>query len=321
MKIALVSSWLWVNGEYIAPLASLDYVGLLARLREQRAAARDRVAAKALELEVEVDAATDWGKVAGVLSLCDDYERLELITSAGRFGLRLDGASAPPSSSNAQRTSVSLSKAGIEVWVLPAAPGDAAAGTGVQGEKLLELSRDAADEELEAEFRRVCSTAGRCSRVTLHFEDGVPGPELLRVLAPLDRATRTGAGVTFPAIALSSAPIPRAAAEASKIGMLRTAVGGRLPPVVIRQVVRASYATFRSCYERGLAKNPKLEGRVTVRFVIASDGSVSDTANGGSDLPDEEVVECVIRGFVGLRFPAPTGGIVTVQYPIMLQPG
>jgi len=85
--------------------------------------------------------------------------------------------------------------------------------------------------------------------------------------------------------------------------------------------VRASYRVFRGCYERGLATNPKLEGRVTVRFVIQPDGSVGGVANGGSDLPNDEVVKCVLEGFVGLRFPAPAGGIVTVQYPIMLQPG
>ncbi len=62
-------------------------------------------------------------------------------------------------------------------------------------------------------------------------------------------------------------------------------------------------------------------GRVTVRFVIGRDGAVSNVSNGGSDLPDSNVVNCVVKAFYGLSFPKPEGGIVTVQYPIMLQPG
>jgi hypothetical protein len=32
-------------------------------------------------------------------------------------------------------------------------------------------------------------------------------------------------------------------------------------------------------------------------------------------------VNCVVKAFYGLSFPKPEGGIVTVSYPIMLQPG
>jgi hypothetical protein len=96
---------------------------------------------------------------------------------------------------------------------------------------------------------------------------------------------------------------------------------GRLPPEIIRQTVRASYAPLRACYERGLATSPALRGRVTTRFVIAADGSVADVADGGSDLPNEKVTACVREGFRRLRFPAPEGGQMTVQYPILLDPG
>jgi hypothetical protein len=54
--------------------------------------------------------------------------------------------------------------------------------------------------------------------------------------------------------------------------------------------------------------------------VIGRDGAISSVANGGSDLPDGGVVQCVVRSFYGLSFPAPEEGIVTVTYPIMLSP-
>jgi hypothetical protein len=45
------------------------------------------------------------------------------------------------------------------------------------------------------------------------------------------------------------------------------------------------------------------------------------TADGGSDLPDQSVVQCVVRGFGNLSFPQPEGGMVTVVYPIIFNPG
>ena len=91
----------------------------------------------------------------------------------------------------------------------------------------------------------------------------------------------------------------------------------RLPPEVIQRTVRQNFGRFRSCYERGLAGDSKLEGRVAVRFVIARDGSVASAAEAGSDLPNARVVACVVHAYYGPCFPEPTGGIVTVVYPIV----
>jgi hypothetical protein len=109
--------------------------------------------------------------------------------------------------------------------------------------------------------------------------------------------------------------------RAPKVRMGATTVSGRLPPEVIQRIVRQNYGRFRMCFEQGLARNPNLEGRVAVRFVIGRDGSVSNVSNGGSDLPDSGVVSCVISAYYGLSFPQPEGGIVTVVYPIMFSPG
>ena len=100
-----------------------------------------------------------------------------------------------------------------------------------------------------------------------------------------------------------------------------TSVNGRLPAEVIRRIVRQNFGRFRMCYEQGLGRNPNLEGRVGVRFVIGRDGAVSNVGNGGSDIPDSAVVSCVVNAFYGLSFPQPEGGIVTVTYPIMFSPG
>jgi hypothetical protein len=109
--------------------------------------------------------------------------------------------------------------------------------------------------------------------------------------------------------------------SAPKVRMGATTVSGRLPKEVIQRIVRQNYGRFRLCYEKGLGANPSLEGRVSVRFVINRNGSVSNVSNGGSSIPDAGVVNCVVRAFYGLSFPKPEGGIVTVTYPIMFAPG
>jgi hypothetical protein len=100
-----------------------------------------------------------------------------------------------------------------------------------------------------------------------------------------------------------------------------TQVNGRLPPEVIQRIVRQNFGRFRLCYENGLRTNPNLQGRVAVKFVIDRSGAVSTASDGGSDLPDQGVVSCVVRGFGNLSFPQPEGGIVTVVYPIIFNPG
>lgn len=96
---------------------------------------------------------------------------------------------------------------------------------------------------------------------------------------------------------------------------------GKLPPEVIQRVVRQNFGKFRFCYDAGLRQNPALTGRVSTRFVIDRNGAVSLAQDAGSDLPNREVVQCIVRSFHSLSFPEPQGGMVTVTYPIMLTPG
>ena len=91
---------------------------------------------------------------------------------------------------------------------------------------------------------------------------------------------------------------------------------GGLPPLLIQRVIRAGFPKLRTCYEAGLDRTPGLRGRVKVRFVIELSGAVSKVEDYGSDLPDADVVACVVRGFGQLSFPPPDGRKVTVVYPI-----
>jgi hypothetical protein len=110
------------------------------------------------------------------------------------------------------------------------------------------------------------------------------------------------------------------AMRAPTIRMGATEVSGRLPPEVIQRIVRQNFGRFRACYESGLRQDAGLEGRVVVRFSIDRGGAVSLASDGGSDLPNPEVVSCVVRAFTNLSFPEPEGGTVTVVYPIVFSP-
>ena len=105
------------------------------------------------------------------------------------------------------------------------------------------------------------------------------------------------------------------------IRMGAVTVSGRLPPEVIQRTVRQSYGRFRLCYEKGLERNPNLQGRISTRFQIGRDGSASNAANAGSDLPDQAVVDCVVNTYTSMSFPMPEGGLVTVVYPLLFAPG
>ena len=94
-------------------------------------------------------------------------------------------------------------------------------------------------------------------------------------------------------------------------------VNGRLMPELVQWVVRQSFGRLRTCYEAGLQRDPGLEGRISVQFVIDREGAVT-MAMAGSDttLPDREVVRCVTKAYESMSFPKPEGGIVTVVYPV-----
>jgi len=121
-------------------------------------------------------------------------------------------------------------------------------------------------------------------------------------------------GYRFETDPASTTPAGSAAADAAR------GPNGRLPPETIQSVVRSNFGRFRSCYEAGLQRDPKLAGTVTVAYTIAVDGSTEGPADQGSTMPDRAVVACVVAGFGELTYPRPEGGIVTVVYPIQFSP-
>ena len=101
----------------------------------------------------------------------------------------------------------------------------------------------------------------------------------------------------------------------------RVDVQGRLRPDLIQPVVRKQFGAFRRCYESGLRKNPDMAGLVAVKFVITPTGGVASPVDDGSNLPDPDVVQCIVGVFGTLSFSPPEAGTVTVVYRVMFNPG
>ena len=59
-----------------------------------------------------------------------------------------------------------------------------------------------------------------------------------------------------------------------------------------------------ACYQTGLAQDPNLEGVVTIRFRVASDGQVSDVSVKRTTLSNRDVEQCIVHLVSKWRFGA-----------------
>jgi outer membrane biosynthesis protein TonB len=98
-----------------------------------------------------------------------------------------------------------------------------------------------------------------------------------------------------------------------------TAPGSGLSQEQIGRVVRARSGAFRACYESAAARDPKLQGGLTVSFTVSPSGSVSARIT-NSSLGNERVEGCILRTFNRLRFPAADKPTNT-NYPLVFHPG
>ncbi len=97
---------------------------------------------------------------------------------------------------------------------------------------------------------------------------------------------------------------------------------GALDKSLIDAVIKRHMNQIRYCYQRELTKNPNLGGKITVKFVIAKDGSVSKASIKSSSMGNKSVESCITGRFMRFTFPEPKGGgIVIVSYPFIFAPG
>ena len=95
-------------------------------------------------------------------------------------------------------------------------------------------------------------------------------------------------------------------------------VSGPLPPEVIQRLIRQRFENFDVCYQRGRRANPSLAGVIETTFVIDSSGKmVNVNESAATNLPDRDVVTCVMGELRTISFPAPEGTSVKVSCPLI----
>lgn len=96
---------------------------------------------------------------------------------------------------------------------------------------------------------------------------------------------------------------------------------GVLDLAAVDDIVESGFPLFARCYRDGVQRNSNLDGAVRLRFVVAESGRVTVVEDGGSDLTDRQVVDCVAEGFYALRFPEPARGDAHLVYRIHFDAG
>jgi pSer/pThr/pTyr-binding forkhead associated (FHA) protein len=99
-------------------------------------------------------------------------------------------------------------------------------------------------------------------------------------------------------------------------------VMGSIDKELIRKVIQDHAAQIRYCYEQQLAVNPRLQGKVSIKWVINGDGSASNPQvdGSGTTLEDGKVHECMMARITSWQFPKPKGGgIAVITYPWILR--
>lgn len=82
------------------------------------------------------------------------------------------------------------------------------------------------------------------------------------------------------------------------------------------RVVATMRAGFRACYNRGLAENPDIEGKIQLSIKVGPTGQVASvSATKTGNLP-ASVVDCVKSRANSANFSAPQGGAAVIQVPV-----
>lgn len=90
---------------------------------------------------------------------------------------------------------------------------------------------------------------------------------------------------------------------------------------LVRRVVSSHNSQLRYCYENELIRNPKLEGRIAISWVITGDGSVAQASVSQTSMNNSKVENCLLARVRGWQFPPPKGGgIAKITYPFLFKP-
>jgi TonB family protein len=104
-----------------------------------------------------------------------------------------------------------------------------------------------------------------------------------------------------------------------RTGTVRT-TGGGLTKEIIRRYIQRQKGSIVLCYKREVQRQPDLEGKVVVSFMISAQGRVITPSIRSSTLGNSNVENCIKRRLAMWRFPAAQSAASTrVSYPFLFR--
>ena len=89
----------------------------------------------------------------------------------------------------------------------------------------------------------------------------------------------------------------------------------------ILRVVSNRQRSIQYCYEKELARNPELKGKVIISWRVGLTGKVLKTWVSSSSLKNGNVESCMTRSVKFWRFDKPSGGICEIKFPFVFNQG
>ena len=96
-------------------------------------------------------------------------------------------------------------------------------------------------------------------------------------------------------------------------------VDGELDPDMVAKFVKSQLLIVKGCYERELAKNRDLKGKVVMHWTIDHEGTIHDVTTEQVDPHIAQAVPCILDVVKKWRFPPALGGKVEVSFPFVFQ--
>ncbi len=93
---------------------------------------------------------------------------------------------------------------------------------------------------------------------------------------------------------------------------------GKIDKTSVARVFRRRKGAIKYCYERALKTNPKIKGKVSVRFTIGSAGRITSIKVTSNTTGDPSVGSCIQAKIKSWRFPPAEGGKVTFTHTFVL---
>jgi tetratricopeptide (TPR) repeat protein len=167
-------------------------------------------------------------------------------------------------------------------------------------------SRPAPVEDVQQGAAQATATGSAAPSV----EPTAPVPSQPAAAAPVPEATPTP---TPTVEAEKPAPEPAKGGDVELVkGSLKLA-GGRLSKGAAVEALEAALVQVDECYDKALGKKPRLDGKLSLAFIVRPSGKVDRVQKSADTLKDSSTASCAVRALEHARFPKPKGSAARVK--------